>query len=171
MTRRRTMRSRRGAAMIEALIALPVLTALLVAVPWLHELIAARQRAFATARHCGFAYALTGCSELPTACATPPDRGAAPAPDAQSDVVGHVQDGAGAGALDDVPMLGAALAALLGDTIEARATAAVRPRAGLPPRVAGAVLLVCNERPRDVLAIARDMFCRHLPLLDCGGGG
>jgi hypothetical protein len=157
--------------MVEAVIALPVLIALLVALSSLHGSLAARQRALGSARHCGFAHALGGCGEVPAVCQAPPMPGAAPAPDPRSDVAAIARDaGASSSVFGDVPLLGDALAALLGDTIEARGSAATRQRAdGVEHRVEGALLLVCNERPRDVLAIAGDLFCRHLPLLDCGG--
>jgi hypothetical protein len=158
--------------MVEAVIALPVLVALLVALSFLHGLLAARQRALASARHCGFAHALGGCGDVPAACQAPPAGGAAPEPGAETDVAAIARDAGGdSGVFDDLPLLGEALAAVLGDTIEARASVATRERTGgVERRVEGALLLVCNERPRDVLAIARALFCRHLPLLDCGGG-
>src|SRR6187200_583141 len=60
----------RGAAMIEALIALPVFLAVAIALPLLHERYAARQRAGLIARSCAFAHAYTGCAgDAPAQCA------------------------------------------------------------------------------------------------------
>jgi hypothetical protein len=153
--------------MVEAVIALPVLLALLFALSSVHRQLAARQRALGSARHCGFAHALNGCADVPAACAAAPAAGAAPEPGPESDVAAIAGD---ASVFRDLPLVGNALAALLGDTIEARGSAATGARDDdAPQRVEGALLLVCNERPRDVLEIARELFCRHLPLLDCGG--
>lgn len=167
-----TNRATSGAALVEALIMLPVLGALLAAVPLLHALLAGKQQALSQARACGFTYALDGCVDVSAACASSPQPGAAPALDPEHDVVAIARNDVrmGSDVFEDLPLLGDALATLLGDTFEARSAVAVRPSAGAHAAVEGAITLVCNERPRNVLALARDMFCRHLPLFDCGGG-
>jgi hypothetical protein len=160
--------------MVEAVIMLPVLGVLLVAVPALHERFAARQQTLIAARGCAFAHALTGCADVPAACTIDPGATAAPAAAPESDPVAIALETTGDafGVFDELPLVGAALGALLGDTTDARAVMALRPWGDdlrAPVQIEGALSLACNERPRDVQAIARDLFCRRLPVIDCGG--
>jgi hypothetical protein len=167
-------RVRRGAAMVEALIALPVFLAVAIALPWLHALYAGKQRAGLEARSCAFAHAYAGCREPPPHCAS--TLAAAGSPDAESANSIETQARAlvplpGFDVFEWVPALGEAVRGLLGEKTRARAQFEVR---GLgtgeePRRVAADFVLLCNERPRDVLALARGVLCDHLPVLHCGG--
>jgi hypothetical protein len=184
MTRMHFARARRGAAMIEALIVLPVLVALLLGVPMVHERQAALQRALIAARGCAFAHALGGCGQVPAACAAPPSALDAPMPADESDpiVIASRNARGGSFVFDEIPVLGAALRDLLGHTTEARARVQLRPATAQPQSAAestapkqphatvkAAFTLACNERPRDVLAMTKALFCERLPLIDCGG--
>jgi hypothetical protein len=173
MSQKRSSRAREGAAVVEAVIALPLLGLLLVTMPVVHEQHASRQQALATARNCAFAHALNGCTDVPAACPTPPGSTPAPTPDREHDAVAIARETAGdeLGVFDELPLIGEALDALLGETTEARASIELRRRhpEEEPARVEGALTLACNERPRNVLAIARAAFCDRIPLIDCGG--
>jgi hypothetical protein len=159
--------------MVEAVIMLPVLGLLLVAVPVLRERLAARQQALIAARGCAFAHALAGCGDVPAACANAPGTTAAPAAAAERDpaAIALQNTGDGFGVFDELPLVGEALRTLLGETTDARALVALRSWGDVsgPAQIEGALSLACNERPRDVAAIARDVFCRRLPLIECGG--
>jgi hypothetical protein len=158
--------------MVEALIVLPVLCLLLVTLPLLHERYAARQQALVAARSCAFAHALGGCGETPEACSASPNGAGAPAPIAESDPTRIARDAVGDrfGVFDELPLIGDALRALLGDTTEARAAVALRRGSDpeQPKTIDAALALACNERPRDVMAIARAAFCERLPVIECG---
>jgi len=173
MRQKQAMRAREGAAMVEAAIALPLLGFLLVMMPAVHERQAARQQALAAARNCAFAYALNGCNEVPVVCGAPPGTTSAPVPSPEHDAAALAQATAGdeLAVFDELPLIGDALGAVLGETTHARASIELRPRDTdeAPARIEGALILACNERPRDVLAIARSAFCDHVPLIDCGG--
>ena len=159
--------------MVEAVIALPLLGLLLVTMPLVHEWHVARQQALAAARNCAFTHALNGCTAVPGACPAPPGSTPAPLPDVEHDPVAVARATAGDefGVFDELPLIGEALGALLGETTDAHAGVELRPRhpEEEPIRVEGAVTLACNERPRDVLAIAGGAFCDRIPLIDCGG--
>jgi hypothetical protein len=166
--------------MVEAVIVLPVLALFLAAVPLQVERYAAHQHALLEARRCVWAYALSGCTEGPDDCDVaahrdlPDESTLEPPADAgpNTDVVAQVRATrvtSGADVFDAVPLLGALLSSVLGDTAHARAEVLVR-EAEPRPRLAHSLKVACNERPRNVLAMARGVFCAHLPLLDCGGG-
>jgi hypothetical protein len=56
-----TSRRVRGAAMVEAIVALPVLVIVLIAVPYVHQLFVAHQSAMSSARHDAWSSALGKC--------------------------------------------------------------------------------------------------------------
>jgi hypothetical protein len=172
VSHKQSKRALKGAAMVEAVIALPLLGLLLVTMPALHERHATRQKTLAAARECAFAHALNGCSDVPAACVEPPGSTRAPVPAAEADPAAIARAIAGDefGVFDELPLIGEALGALLGETTEARVSVQLRPRGREKEaaRIESAMVLVCNERPRDVLAIARATFCDRIPLIDCG---
>jgi hypothetical protein len=163
-----------GAAMVEALIVLPVLSTLLFAVPLLHERYAAKQQALLLARRAAWAHVLSGCVSETSAEAVDLEHASAPDGGAATDVVDQARRAArGRGdpdVFDELPLLADALGALLGELVRARAEFPLRPRAGVQQRVGADFVLLCNERPRDVFALAKRVFCERLPIIRCGGG-
>jgi hypothetical protein len=156
--------------MVEAVIVIPVLGILLVAVPFVYERYATRQEALATARRCAFVYAAGGCREVPPGCDDLLSPENAPAPDAQTDVLGQARrGGSGGDVFDEVPELAGALEAILGETAYADVERALRPRWGKSEQVRAHLAVACNERATDVIDIARRVLCTHVPILDCGG--
>jgi hypothetical protein len=67
-------------------------------------------------------------------------------------------------------VLGAAISRLFGTQTGASAERRITPPwSGAAQIVERAeVVVLCNERPQDVLAAARDVFCKNVQLLDCG---
>ena len=166
-----TRRRRRGAALLEAVIVVPVLGMLLVAVPVVFERYARTQQASLEARRCAWGYARSGCTQVPEGCGLPATAEAPPA-EGDRDVVARARgvQGRGAAVFDDVPELERALAAILGETAQAGVALELRARGGVAQLpVHGHFAVACNERPREVLELAQQVFCGHLPLLDCGG--
>jgi len=159
--------------MVEALIVLPVLSTLLFAVPVLHERYAAKQQALLLARHAAWAHALAGCTPATAPDAVSLEHAAAPTAGPETNVVAMARRKVGAGGDSDVfaelPLIADALGALLGELVRARAEFPLRPRAGVQQRVGADFALLCNERPRDVLELARRVFCERVPIVDCGG--
>lgn len=158
--------------MIEALIALPILFALLVGVSFMRELYGARQAVLAEARRCALSYAAAGCGgEAPDGCEGIVGPGPRVGDDAQSTTLLDATRAAYAGSafqlLESVPVLGDALSGLFGTTTQARAQRSV-PGPGLarePLLVKGGMLLLCDERPVGVLELAKQAVCNS-PLLD-----
>jgi hypothetical protein len=159
--------------MIEAVIALPVMIALCAGALFLRDRYLARQHALLEARRCAWAHALSGCG-------TPPDGCAANAMDASGDdddavaimSAARARGAAKIDVFDDVPVLGDAISRLFGTQTGASAERTVKlPGSGGAQIVERAeVVVLCNERPQDVLAAAHDVFCKNVELLHCGSG-
>jgi hypothetical protein len=171
--RRIARRQRAAAAMIEALIVLPVLGTLLIAAPLLHERYAARQQALLLARSAAWGHALSGCVGETSEPTVVLERAGAPSGARETDVIEIARRAAGGrGGLDvfaELPLIADALGALLGELARVRAEVALRPRAGTHAHVSADFVLLCNERPRDVFELARQVFCERLPIAGCGG--
>lgn len=157
--------------MIEAVMVLPVLVILLMALPLILERYAAKQQALLDARRCAWTYALSGCIRPPEGCGGF-ENAAAPAPGPDDDVIATArsQSGDGAGVFDLVPALTTALTSILGETALADVAVELRERNGVRRRVRAQLAVACNERPRDVLQMATQVFCENLPGLNCGDG-
>jgi hypothetical protein len=156
-----------GAAMIEALLALPALLALLLGVSLVQQLYLAKQAALSQARRCALLHAAAGCGgELPAGCEGVLDAGA-PLPDEgrTSSILGATRN-AYAGStfplLENVPVLGDALGALFGTTTLAQAQRSVRlpGPSGATRVLTGGLTLVCNERETDVFDAAQQVLSR-----------
>lgn len=164
-------RDRRGAALIEAVIVLPVLILLLGGVVFLRERYLGRQHALLEARRCAWAHALSGCGAPPAGCATAVASADADDQDAVA-IMSHARAYSDVDVFHDVPILGAAISGLFGTQTGARAEVAV-PLPGHADRhevERAEVVVLCNERPQDVLDAAQSVFCKHVPLLSCGKG-
>lgn len=163
LTRRE--RTRSGAAMVEATIALPVFIVLLIGATYLRDLYIARASTRLTARSCAWEYALEGCTgSTPAQC---------------SSSIGSAHDGrvpniaetvrAAVGNADDpfrdVPIVRDALAGLFGSSTSSAASATVpfpfdRARVGV---ATAQTTVVCNSVATEVLSIAKDLLCDHVP--------
>ena len=166
-------RARRGAAMVEAVIVIPVLGLLLVAVPLVFERYATHQEALATVRRCAFVFAVGGCRDVPPGCDDVLHREDAPETDEQTDVVAQARsnDSAGDGAdvFEKVPEITQALNAILGETVYADVTLALRPRGERSEQTTGHLAVACNERATTAIELARRVLCTNVPILGCGG--
>jgi hypothetical protein len=146
---------RRGAAMVEAVIALPVLVLLLIAVPYVHGLLATHQATLAQARADAWTRALSACdTDAASDVAVPGGDFATQAAQA-SKRHGNAEYGSAL----DVPVVGTALSAFV-----PRAVAVEHNQTVLRPKmlavnhdedsVEGRVDLVCNEPTKDPLDAA-----------------
>jgi len=174
--------ARRGAALIEALIAFPFLFALLLGVSLMREWHAARQAVLTEARRCALLHAAAGCGrEAPEGCEDLVGAGPSLGDDTPSTILLTNTRAAYAGSafqlLELVPVLDDALSSLFGTTTRASAQRGV-PRPGPHGEAlvaTGGMVLLCNERPTDVLKLAEQAVCGSPPihaidLFDlCGG--
>jgi len=64
----RGRRGRRGVAMLEALMVLPVLWILALGVPFVRDRYLSQQRAALQARRCAWEHAINGCRSIPNGC-------------------------------------------------------------------------------------------------------
>lgn len=159
--------------MIEAVIALPVMIALCAGALFLRDRYLARQHALLEARHCAWAHALSGCGAAPDGCAASATE--ANTDDADAAAIMSAARARGDSKIDvfeEIPVLGDAISRLFGTQTGASAERTVRlPGSGGAQLVERAeVVVLCNERPQNVLAAARDVFCKNVQLLDCGSG-
>ncbi len=167
--------------MVEALIIVPFLGLLLVGVLFVQARYLTRERLLLQARRCAWQYAVSGCdpSAPPRDCGSTPTTAQSEDGRAASDqLIDQARDstslrpaGAAFDPFDDVPLLGAAMRGLFGTTTRAEAHAPVRvpwsPAQSVSER--GEIVVACNERPRDVFQVITGVFCRKLPLPNCGG--
>jgi hypothetical protein len=165
LTRRMKAGSRRGAAIVEAVIMLPTLVILLLGARFLVRRYDADLAALRQARTCAIQFAYGGCKEVPVGCsASLEEAPSAPAPDAMGGISQQLAAAEGAVArLSSVPVLGSAVDALLGQFSRAESDVAFQ---GLKrdsakngtrekrPTARGKALFPCNEVPRtdDVAA-------------------
>jgi hypothetical protein len=159
-------RARTGAAMVEALVALPVLLALTFALSFMRELHTGKQAALSDARRCALVHAARGCgAEPPAGCEGLLGDGARLADGgATADIVDAtraVYAGSSFQLLENVPALGDALASLFGTTTYAEARRSVRRPIPNDATyvVSGAMTLSCNTRETNVLRAAEDAVC------------
>jgi hypothetical protein len=149
------MRGRaRGAAMVEAVVMLPVLVLLLVSVRFVASRKAAAQAALAAARECALQHALGGCEGVPPGCTAalqlaprPSERGPAGRARLRLDAASSSLV-----PLSGVPALSAAWAALGGASSEAAASMAApsSPAHGRDDgRIDARAAFPCSERPHD----------------------
>jgi hypothetical protein len=160
--------------MIEAVIALPVLLLTLFAVGFMRERYLGRQQSALAARRCAWAHAISGCGEAPPDCSASVLGATADDPDSLV-IMSAARANAGTSTIDvfdDVPVLGAAINGLFGTQTGASSVSATAVPWNRSLRVVDRTQLVvlCNERPRDVLAAAQNVFCRNVPLVPCAGG-
>jgi hypothetical protein len=159
----------RGAAMVEAVIALPVFIVILIGVFYVRDQVLARQDAQAQARSCAWQYSANNCTEMPAGCegvlgALTKDgaSGAAltkalagGADSALGSVGNELVDAALGGLLDD------ALSSALGSSVPAAATREVaRPAlyGGGTAVVKGRYTLACNLAPTTPGEVAKDAW-------------
>lgn len=159
-------RARAAAAMLEALVALPVLLSLAFALSFMRELHTGKQAALADARRCALVHAARGCgSEPPVGCEGLLGDGARLADGGATAGIVDATRAAYAGSefslLENVPALDDALTSLFGTTTHAEARRNVRrpsPTGGTYA-VSGAMALSCNARETDVLQAATQAVC------------
>jgi hypothetical protein len=160
--------------MIEAVIVLPVLLLTLFAVGFVRDRYLGRQQAGLAARRCAWAHAIGGCGEAPPGCSAARPGARDDDPDSLA-IMTAARANAGSSEIDvfdHIPVLGNAINELFGTQTGASAvtetavpwsrTVAVVDRSEL--------VVLCNERPRDVLRAAQNVFCTHVPLVPCPGG-
>jgi hypothetical protein len=157
--------------MIEAVVVLPVLLLLLFCVGFTRERYLGRQRAALSARACAWAHAIAGCGATPPACTTAVEAAPADDPDSLA-IIDGARAAASARAIDvfdGIPVLGDAVRGLFGTYTGARALSATPLPWDRARQVVdrSELVLLCNERPRDVLAAAQNVFCTHVPRVPC----
>ena len=164
-------RRRRGAAMIEAVIVLPILLLTWAGVSFMRERFLGRQQALLAARRCAWAHAVSGCGQPPEGCTSEAQLAAEPAQGSAA-IMHAARDRSAMKSIDvfnDIPVLGEVLGALFGSQTGASAVACTplpwdRER-GLVDRVE--LVVGCNERPRNVLRAALDVFCENVKVVPC----
>lgn len=171
---RRRRAPRRGAAMVEAVILLPVLAVILFGILFVQEHASATQSARGKARRCAWQHAVGGCGEIPEGCGdtdhqetqrtTPPadamDAASAQDPDAAVEAVA-----AETSMLVDVPLIGDAIDGLFGTATSFTVSRDVE-RAGLAGNASGRVYLLCNARPTTPWNVVRQTFCENTGLCE-----
>jgi len=171
---RRTRRARHGAAMVEAVIMLPVLGLLLVGTLFMRERYLAKQQVQLQARQCAWQYAMDGCTgDPPAGCGA----GSRLDRDVEAEEEGskmmssaHTQGGGGDfNVFDKVPLLGDALHALFGTKTSFESTIDVRVpwQKDMAYQANGKFVVMCNTKPRKAPAVAKDVLCAFLPGKHC----
>jgi hypothetical protein len=163
--------------MIEAVIVVPVLGILLVGSMFLYHVYKDTQELRLTARRCAWQHAMAGCGDkLPAGCdAYLGGASLAPAGDADSAQLRGLTEGSGSEAvgssvLSDVPLLGDAIDGLFGTITIARGERDIpTPWSGQARKARGEMAVLCNTQPVDIEAEVQKMFCKLVPLGDCGG--
>lgn len=156
---------RRGTAMVEAMLVIPVLIIVLAGAAYLRELSVARASARLAARACAWQSAMRGCEgDASAACATPlPSHDDTRLPDIAA--TARAQAGGQVDPFGEFPILGEAFAALFGRSTRATATASVpfpfdRERVGVASSEA---VVQCNSMPTGVLDVASKWLEEVLP--------
>jgi hypothetical protein len=170
------MRRRHGAAMMEAVMVAPVLGILLVGSMFLYHVYTETHELRLTARRCAWQHAMTGCGDkLPPGCQSYlGGASSAPTGDADSAQLRGLADGSdgeavGGGLLSDIPLLGDAIDGLFGTTTIAQGEGDIAtPWTGQARKMRGEMAVLCNTQPVDIGAEVEKMFCKLVPLGDCG---
>jgi hypothetical protein len=163
-------RRREGAAIVEAVIMLPVLGILFVGTLFIGRAYLAHQRALVAARSCAFEYAVNGCRNVPVTCTGLTDN--AQSEDGQRHSAAllattRARVPGGIDVFEEIPVLGDALSGLFGTTARVQVPVALR----LPwsqeqtVRVDALIALACNEHPRSVTSEIERMLHEYLPIL------
>lgn len=167
---RRTRRARRGVAMVEAVIMLPVLGLLLVGTLFMRERYLAQQQVQLLARQCAWQYAMDGCKgDPPAGCGaeTRLDRDADAEEKGSAMMSSAHTDGGGGdfNVFDKVPLLGDAFHALLGTKTSFESTISVRVpwQTDMAYRAKGKFVVMCNTKPRKGTEVAEDVLCSLVP--------
>lgn len=164
-------RRQKGAAMVEAVIVLPVLLLTWAGVSFMRERFLGRQQALLAARRCAWAHAVSGCGQPPQGC-TSDAQVTADSARSSAAIMQTARDRSTMTSIDvfnDIPVLSEVIGALFGAQTGASAVACTplpwdRER-GLVDRVE--LVVGCNERPRDVLRAALDVFCENVKVVPC----
>lgn len=148
----------RGAAMVEAVIVIPVFILLLTGATYVRALHAARAETRLAARGCAWEHALTGCEGGSACGGLASNERADGLPDlAQS---ARAQSGGGVDPFSDIPLLGDAFQTICGTST--RATIAARVPFPFDDALTGDAtsenVVLCNAVPRTVLELARDLL-------------
>lgn len=162
--------------MVEAVIVVPVLGILLIGSMFMHRYYITTQELRLTARRCAWQHAMAGCGDkLPAGCdgylggassATPGDADSAQLRGLTEGSSAQPDDG---GVLSDIPLLGDAIDALFGTTTIARGERDLpTPWSGQARKAHGEMAVLCNTHPVDIEAEIEKMFCKLVPLGDCG---
>lgn len=170
--RRRITQS--GAAMVEAVILLPVLAVILFGILFVQERASATQSARGKARRCAWQHAVGGCGEVPAGCGEA-EHGQAQrtTPSADTTDTASVQDpdaaveavAAETRTLVKVPLIGDAIDGLFGTATSFSVSRDVE-RAGLAGKASGRVYLLCNARPTTPWDVVQQTFCNHTGLCE-----
>jgi Flp pilus assembly protein TadG len=158
-------RRKRGAAMVEAMLVLPILIIVLTGATYLRELYLARASTRLVARACAWEMAMRGCEGgTPASCtasASAPDTSGLPSipTTAKAEIGGSVDP------FSDFPILGEAFVALFGTSTHATASAQVpfpfdEARVGV---ASSETTVACNSLPRSVLEMATQWLEKVLP--------
>ncbi len=168
--RRRHQLGRRGAAMAEAVIALPVFAIVLAGIVYFHTLLVAKQTVGQEARLDAWHSAVDGCANEPTS-GNMIDGG--PAPAQMQNVTNAVRTSAAVSSqsmfssLNDIPMIGPLINSLVPGGVRADATAHV-PQPKLLPfghnDVTSRTFVPCNEKSTSPGKALRKAFTRLLPM-------
>ncbi|HEX4477067.1 MAG TPA: TadE family protein [Polyangiaceae bacterium] len=122
-------RARRGVATVEAVIAMPALLVMFLAVRFVFHRYDAMEGASAQARSCAYRYAATGCTTLPTDCAPASSKtesnGAASDDPNAANVASNVQTASHDLGIGSIPILSNVVDALLGSGTTSSADVAI----------------------------------------------
>lgn len=157
----RTQKKRIGAAMLEAVIILPVFILIFAGIRYVESLWENRQQALLRARTCAWLYANTGCDheKLPPNCngVLRDANGLTESNALAESMNGGVLDG-----LTEVPLIGPVVESLFASAFRSRSSRQIQRTHMLGEKtvaVVGDYYLMCNERKRNMLDLIKDAFC------------
>lgn len=154
-------RAKRGVATVEAVIAMPALLVMFLAVRFVFHRYDAMEGASAAARSCAYRYAANGCTALPADCAPASSKtessGEAPKDPTAAGVASKVQTASDDLSLGSIPILSSLVNALLGSGTTSSVDVAVTDPLYVGTASftgTGRVYMPCNETKQsdDVIA-------------------
>lgn len=166
----------RGAASVEALVALPVLILIFISLMYVRDLVVQKQAAEMQARSCAWQYAMGNCQQVPAGCAgvlsSPKTEDGHASPELY-DALKEGKDDAlrgddGTGIVEHIvgSLLGPALESAFGRSVNASTSRAVDRPALYGPgttTVSGKTHLACNLMPETPEDVAKDAWTLFAP--------
>ncbi|MDH5670984.1 MAG: pilus assembly protein [Myxococcales bacterium] len=164
-------RRKRGAAMVEAVIMLPVLLLILLGILFYAVYAESSAEARLRARSCAFRYALDGCEGAPPEGCEGAAFGGREIDKAETlDDPTHARNlNDPLSKLGDVPLLGSAIEGMFGRSITVRMGRTLEPAIlrGTTVTASGRFATLCNTRTTSPSQIAKESICSALPAGIC----